>query len=157
QVAEYHTYFVGSPDWGFSVWAHNAGKCDGSNEPNPELSAKRRAAAQSRWAKHRKARAAGERGTPAGRGPDHTARQREIVGAGGGEMEVEIVLTNGRVRIADAVDAQERIHQVGNMRTRGGLRPSGRERGAIEDIRKKFPDATIIFHDKMGKLPSLIN
>ncbi len=22
-VAEYHTYFVGTPDWGFSVWAHN--------------------------------------------------------------------------------------------------------------------------------------
>ncbi len=22
-VADYHTYFVGSPDWGFSVWAHN--------------------------------------------------------------------------------------------------------------------------------------
>jgi hypothetical protein len=24
RVAEYHTYFVGSSDWGFSVWAHNA-------------------------------------------------------------------------------------------------------------------------------------
>jgi RHS repeat-associated protein len=24
QVAEYHTYFVGGEDWGFSVWAHNA-------------------------------------------------------------------------------------------------------------------------------------
>jgi hypothetical protein len=23
RVAEYHTYFVGSPEWGFSVWAHN--------------------------------------------------------------------------------------------------------------------------------------
>jgi hypothetical protein len=23
-VADYHTYFVGSPEWGFSVWAHNA-------------------------------------------------------------------------------------------------------------------------------------
>jgi RHS repeat-associated protein len=26
RVAEYHTYFVGGEDWGFSVWAHNA--CD---------------------------------------------------------------------------------------------------------------------------------
>jgi hypothetical protein len=24
RVAEHHTYFVGSRDWGFSVWAHNA-------------------------------------------------------------------------------------------------------------------------------------
>jgi hypothetical protein len=24
RVAEYHTYFVGSRDWGFSVWSHNA-------------------------------------------------------------------------------------------------------------------------------------
>ena len=23
RVADHHTYFVGSPDWGFSVWAHN--------------------------------------------------------------------------------------------------------------------------------------
>src|SRR5262249_50675989 len=25
QVEDYHTYFVGCPYWGFSVWAHNAG------------------------------------------------------------------------------------------------------------------------------------
>jgi hypothetical protein len=30
RVADYHTYFVGSMAWGFSVWAHNAG-C-----PNPD-------------------------------------------------------------------------------------------------------------------------
>jgi hypothetical protein len=24
RVEEYHTYFVGSAEWGFSVWAHNA-------------------------------------------------------------------------------------------------------------------------------------
>jgi hypothetical protein len=27
RVADYHTYFVGSPDWGFSVWAHNTDTC----------------------------------------------------------------------------------------------------------------------------------
>ena len=27
RVADYHTYFVGKPEWGFSVWAHNA-SCD---------------------------------------------------------------------------------------------------------------------------------
>lgn len=24
RVADYHTYFVGAPEWGFAVWAHNA-------------------------------------------------------------------------------------------------------------------------------------
>ena len=28
RVADYHTYFVGGEDWGFSVWAHNAYKPD---------------------------------------------------------------------------------------------------------------------------------
>src|SRR5262249_20359541 len=28
RVSEYHTYFVGGEDWGFSVWAHNL--CDAS-------------------------------------------------------------------------------------------------------------------------------
>ncbi len=23
RVADYHTYFIGDDDWGFSVWAHN--------------------------------------------------------------------------------------------------------------------------------------
>lgn len=27
RVAEYHTYFVGAGDWGFSVWAHNVLDC----------------------------------------------------------------------------------------------------------------------------------
>ncbi len=29
RVADYHTYFVGSRYWGFSVWAHNQGNCPG--------------------------------------------------------------------------------------------------------------------------------
>ena len=32
RVAEYHTYFVGAEDWGFSVWAHNA--CSGTSGNN---------------------------------------------------------------------------------------------------------------------------
>ena len=73
-------------------------------------------------------------------------------------MEQDIILTNGKVRIADVIDNQGQIHQVGEMRTRGGFRPNGRERAAIEDIRKTVgPDRTIIFHDKSGRLPSLIN
>lgn len=27
RVADYHTYFVGSEDWGFSVWVHNSDGC----------------------------------------------------------------------------------------------------------------------------------
>ena len=29
RVAEYHTYFVGTSEWGFSVWAHNASRAYG--------------------------------------------------------------------------------------------------------------------------------
>lgn len=73
-------------------------------------------------------------------------------------MEQDIRLTNGQLRTVDNIDARNRLHQVGVMRTRGGLRPSGRERGAIEDLRKAVgPNRTIIFHDKYGRLPSLIN
>jgi hypothetical protein len=34
RVADYHTYFVGSNDWGFSVWAHNA-EYSINRGPNP--------------------------------------------------------------------------------------------------------------------------
>jgi len=27
RIADWHTYFVGSEEWGFSVWAHNTGEC----------------------------------------------------------------------------------------------------------------------------------
>jgi hypothetical protein len=27
RVADYHTYFVGAPEWGFAVWAHNNNAC----------------------------------------------------------------------------------------------------------------------------------
>ena len=34
RIAEYHTYFVGSAEWGFSVWAHNAACSTASVEPD---------------------------------------------------------------------------------------------------------------------------
>jgi hypothetical protein len=34
RIADHHTYFVGGADWGFSVWAHNAGgECVGAEGP----------------------------------------------------------------------------------------------------------------------------
>jgi intein/homing endonuclease len=34
RIADYHTYFVGSREWGFSVWAHNAeGTCGPAEDP----------------------------------------------------------------------------------------------------------------------------
>lgn len=33
RVEDYHTYYVGSPEWGFSVWAHNS-NCYDSVDPN---------------------------------------------------------------------------------------------------------------------------
>ena len=46
QVAEHHTYFVGSAEWGFSAWAHNVVPCPGSYDPAeapPEVPAPRSA------------------------------------------------------------------------------------------------------------------
>jgi hypothetical protein len=34
-VADYHTYFVGSQEWGFSVWAHNSTPCFEAKEIAP--------------------------------------------------------------------------------------------------------------------------
>ena|GEM_PF-2979019 len=91
-------------------------------------------------------------------GPQHLKRQKHIQTAAGGELEKAVRLSNGRHRIVDNFDAAGRYHQVGDMRGLGGLRPSSRERGAIEDLRKNLgPNATIIFHDKRNRLPSLIN
>jgi hypothetical protein len=42
EVEEYHTYFVGSEEWGFSVWAHNACQgLPGANAPEGEALATR--------------------------------------------------------------------------------------------------------------------
>jgi RHS repeat-associated protein len=32
RVAANHTYFVGRPSWGFALWVHNAGDCEGNDE-----------------------------------------------------------------------------------------------------------------------------
>ena len=93
-----------------------------------------------------------------GGGPEHARVQSQVKNEVGGADERPIQLTNGRERIAD-VEAQDKsVHQVGEMRSRGGtLRPSARERGAIEDIRKARPDADIIYHDKRAAHPPLVN
>ena len=90
---------------------------------------------------------------------EHATVQQSITDTAGGKQEVKIPLGNtGRSRIADNVDSKGRIHQVGDMRKRGGYRPSARERGAIEDIRKEVgSEVDIIFHDKLEKGPTLIN
>ena len=74
------------------------------------------------------------------------------------ETEGQIKLENGQSRFGDVVvrnDAGDIIegHQIGDMRTRGGFRPSSRERGAIMDIREALgDDVRIIFHDKKGRV-----
>ena len=38
RIGEFHTYFVGDPSWGFSVWAHNVGPCGpGFDNPGENL------------------------------------------------------------------------------------------------------------------------
>lgn len=78
-----------------------------------------------------------------------------ITDTAGGRQEVPI---EGTRRIGDKIDDQGRFHQIGDMRSRGGFQHSGRERGAIEDIREGIgAEGTIIYHDKKGIKPSLIN
>lgn len=90
-----------------------------------------------------------------GGGLPHSSVQNHILNTAGGRPEVAFAQAH---RAADVVDSSGRIHQIGNMRSRGGYRPSARERAAIEDIRKQVgPNTPIIFHDKMGVGPSLIN
>jgi hypothetical protein len=36
RVADYHTYFVGSEDWGFSVWAHNSYRVESKSYASSE-------------------------------------------------------------------------------------------------------------------------
>jgi len=57
-----------------------------------------------------------------GGGPDHGRRQEFIRTTAGGSDEVW--LEEAR-RAADNLDADGRIHQIGDMRSRGGYRPSG--------------------------------
>ena len=70
------------------------------------------------------------------------------------ETEGQIILKNGRSRFGDVVVRNDigdiiEVHQIGDMRSRGGFRPSSRERGAIMDIREALgDDVRIVFHDK---------
>jgi RHS repeat-associated protein len=89
----------------------------------------------------------------------------KIHGKGNVQIEREIDLGNGSSRYGDvivrgpATGKITEVHQVGDIRSRGGFRPSSRERGAIMDIRQSpdlVPDAKIIFHDKKGRV-ALIN
>ena len=93
-----------------------------------------------------------------GGGPDHARVQQRLVQELDGKDEQLVDLTNGKTRIVDVKAADGSFHQIGDMRSRGGtLRPSARERGAIEDLRKKEPDNTIVFRDKHGQHPPLVN
>ena len=74
------------------------------------------------------------------------------------ETEGQIILKNGRSRFGDVVVRNDigdiiEVHQIGDMRSRGGFRPSSRERGAIMDIREALgDDVRIVFHDKKQRV-----
>ena len=78
------------------------------------------------------------------------------------EIEGQIKLKNKKSRFGDVVVRDNdgkiiEVHQIGDMRSRGGFRPSARERGAIMDIREALGDKVrIVFHDKRQRV-TLIN
>jgi hypothetical protein len=96
-----------------------------------------------------------------GGGIEHAQVQQYITDYAGGRQEVRVYESGsaGNYRIVDNVDSMGRYHQVGDMRYRGDrYSPSADQRAAIEDVRYSLgDDATIIFHDKLGKGPTLIN
>ena len=101
-------------------------------------------------------------------GTVHQGIQKKLLGDLGGKGHVvregQIALGNGSSRFGDVVvyaDSSRskilEVHQIGDMRTRGGFTPSSRERGAIMDIRQKLGnDVKIVYHDKKGRV-TLIN
>lgn len=74
------------------------------------------------------------------------------------DTEGQIKLPNNTSRFGDVVvrgDTKKivEVHQIGDMRSRGGFHPSSRERGAIMDIREALgDDVRIIFHDKKQRI-----
>ena len=84
-----------------------------------------------------------------------------IHGVGNVVTEGGIDLGNGLSRFGDVVVSNPitgqitEVHQIGDMRIRGGFRPSSRERGAIMDIREVLPDARIRYHDKQQRVTLL--
>lgn len=93
-----------------------------------------------------------------GGGPDHARVQERLRQELKGDTEVPVRLPNGQTRIVDVKGQDGSLNQIGDMRSRGGtLRPSARERGAIEDLRKADPDGTIKFFDKRDQHPPLVN
>jgi len=79
------------------------------------------------------------------------------------KAEGQIILSNNESRFGDVIVRDPvtgkitEVHQIGDMRSRGGFRPSSRERGAIMDIREALgDDVKIVFHDKKSRV-TLIN
>ena len=75
------------------------------------------------------------------------------------DTEGQIKLSNNTSRFGDVVVRDDtgikivEVHQIGDMRSRGGFHPSSRERGAIMDIREALgDDVRIIFHDKKQRV-----
>ena len=87
----------------------------------------------------------------------------KVRGSNNVETEGQIILSNSESRFGDVIVRDPvtgkitEVHQIGDMRSRGGYRPSSRERGAIMDIRETLgDDVKIVFHDKKSRV-TLIN
>lgn len=93
-----------------------------------------------------------------GGGPEHASVQARLKKALDGNDEVPVKLPNGKIRIVDVEGGDGSLNQIGDMRSRSGkLRPSARERAAVEDLRTAKPEANIRFFDKLDQHPPLHN
>jgi len=100
RVAEYHTYFVGDQEWGFSIWSHNSA-CVPGGAGAASGEASRVAPTSTQSALTEAAQRAGEAVGP-GCGPVHgtrvhTAFKEEVKALGRGDLKTEVSYLNGRV------------------------------------------------------------
>jgi hypothetical protein len=123
RIAEYHTYFVGGKDWGFSVWAHNT--CN-----NP-------------W---------GSRGSPAHLARIGQAEQQlasrgwTLVSGGANNATRAVTIAGGARRFPDLVmsrGGREIAVQVGRVTAQG--QPVARELAALTDLRSVGRFAHVFF------------
>ncbi len=151
EVEDDHTYFVGGPAWGFSVWAHNANNYAGAAREGVE------AELENVHAPTKVPNPYGKLGSPA-----HRAKVQDVVAdieARGlqAQAELPIKTINGQkgVRFMDVVAIDPKtnriveVHQVGRTLKSDPMVPVARERAALRDVRHapELRGAKRFFHD----------
>ncbi len=130
QVADHHTYFVGTPEWGWAVWAHNAAYVDLAARYAPKkkglIGYRDPYAAKAKTVYARRSKLAG----------DHTLPQKEV----GNVLKKFFKDNRGQVTSRQEQEIRAAVNEIlhgrGNMRVMPrGLNSAKRNRNAAEFAR----------------------